>query len=260
MVMVYVPGGSFQMGSSQEDIDAALAMCERNSGSGECHRIWFEDETPQHKVRLSAFWIDRTEVTSAQYRQCVEAGDCVAADCGPELNPKQPDQPVACISWYDAQTYCGWAGARLPSEAEWEYAARGPESSTFPWGNTFDPTRLNYCDANCTYKWRDPLHDDGYMMTAPVGSYVSGMSWCGALDLAGNAWEWVADRYDAEFYSRSPVQNPQGPAQGDERVVRGGSCYYMPSYVRSARRASLPPQSRETNNSGAFRCVKSAGS
>ena len=258
MVMVYVPGGTFQMGSSQEDIDAALEMCQRNSGSGKCLRVWFENESPQHPVTLDAFWIDRTELTKAQYHQCVESGHCDDVNCGPELDPKRDNQPVACVDWSHAHEYCEWAGARLPTEAEWEYAARGPDGSTFPWGDTFDPAHLNYCDANCTYRWRDPKHDDGYKMTAPVGSFEAGASWCGALDMAGNAWEWVADWYDAGAYASSPAHNPQGPDSGNAHVMRGGSCYYFASYVRSARRTLIPPSAGETNNSGGFRCATSS--
>ena len=255
MVMVYVPAGSFPMGSSQEDIDVALELCQRNSGGGECRRVWFENEGPRHRVTLDAFWIDRTEVTKAQYRRCVESGHCDGVACDPELEPKLDDQPVACVDWAHAQAYCVWAGARLPTEAEWEYAARGPEGHTFPWGDSFDPARLNYCDANCTYKWRDPVHDDGYERTAPAGSYEDGASWCGALDMAGNAWEWVADWYGAQYYAHSPAHNPQGPDSGEAHVMRGGSCYYLAAYVRSARRTSIPPSGGETNNSGGFRCV-----
>jgi sulfatase modifying factor 1 len=254
-VMVYVAGGTFPMGSTEAEIDAAVEMCQRNSGTGDCHRSWFEDEAPQHAVTLDAFWIDRTEVTVAQYGRCVAAGQCAAVECPPELNPTHPDQPVACVSWNHAQAYCAWAGARLPTEAEWEYAARGPEGNTFPWGDSFDPTRLNYCDANCTYEWRDAEYDDGYQRTAPVGRFESGASWCGALDMAGNAWEWVADWYDADYYSQSPAYNPQGPDSGKSHVMRGGSCYYFASYLRSARRTWIPPSNGETNNSGAFRCA-----
>ena len=258
MVMVYVPAGSFPMGSSQEEIDAALDMCQRNSGSGQCLRTWFENESPQHLVALNAFWIDRTEVTKAQYRRCAESGQCDAVACDPEFNPKRDDQPVACVDWSHAQAYCRWAGARLPTEAEWEYAARGPDGHKFPWGDTFDPARLNYCDANCTYKWRDPEHNDGYERTAPVGSYEAGASWCGALDMAGNAWEWVADWYDAGYYAQSPAHNPQGPDSGEGHVMRGGSCYYFASYVRSARRTLMLPSGGQTNNSGGFRCAASS--
>jgi iron(II)-dependent oxidoreductase len=243
------------MGSSEAEIDSAVDTCVRHSGDGNCHRSWFEDEAPRHKVSLDAFWLDRTEVTVAQYGQCVAAGACEAVGCDPELNPRLPDQPVACVSWAHAQAYCVWVGARLPSEAEWEYAARGPEGNIYPWGDSFAPSRLNYCDANCTYEWRDAAHDDGFKMTAPVASFPGGASWCGALDLAGNAWEWVADWYAADYYSVSPVRNPRGPDSGEAHVMRGGSCYYSASYLRSARRASIPPSDGQTNNSGAFRCA-----
>ena len=258
MVMVAVPGGTFPMGSSQEEIDAALEMCQRNSGSGKCLRVWFENESPQHMVTLDTFWIDRTEVTKAQYRRCVDSGQCDAVDCVPEFNPKRDDQPVACVDWSHAQGYCEWAGARLPTEAEWEYAARGPEGKLFPWGDSFDPMRLNYCDANCTYEWRDARHDDGHNRTAPVGSYETGASWCGALDMAGNAWEWVADWYDDQTYALSPAHNPQGPDTGEAHVMRGGSCYYFAAYVRSARRTWITPSGGQSNNSGGFRCAVSS--
>jgi formylglycine-generating enzyme required for sulfatase activity len=260
MVMVYVPAGTFRMGSSQEDIDAALDMCQRNSGSGECLREWFENEYPQHAVKLDAFWIDRTEVTKAQYHQCVRAGRCDEVHCATGLDPRHDDQPAACVDWSHAEAYCRWAGARLPTEAEWEYAARGPDGNIFPWGDSFDPARLNYCDANCTYEWRDAEYDDGYKMTAPVGSFEAGASWCGALDMAGNAWEWVADWYEDDYYARSPASNPQGPDVGQGHVMRGGSCYYFASYVRSARRTMIFPSTGETNNSGSFRCAVSSPS
>ena len=258
MVMVYVPAGTFLMGSTQPDIDGALEMCQRNSGTGKCLRVWFENESPQHPVTLDAFWIDRTEVSKAQYSQCVESGHCAEVHCANDLDPKRDDQPAACVDWSHALTYCEWAGARLPTEAEWEYAARGPEGNTYPWGDVFDPTRLNFCDANCTYKWRDQSYDDGYNRPAPVGSFESGASWCGALDMAGNAWEWVADWYDADYYIRSPAHNPQGPDSGTAHVMRGGSCYYFASYLRSARRTMMLSSSGETNNSGGFRCAASS--
>jgi formylglycine-generating enzyme required for sulfatase activity len=258
MLMVHVPAGTFRMGSSQEEIDGALAMCQRNSGNGTCRRVWFENEFPQHAVTLDAFWIDRTEVTMAQYRQCVQAGHCEEVRCATGLDPKRDDQPAACVDWSHAAEYCKWAGARLPTEAEWEYAARGPDGNIFPWGDTFDPARLNYCDANCTYEWRDAGYDDGHETTAPVGSYTAGASWCGALDMAGNAWEWVADWYAPDYYARSPDRNPRGPDMGKGHVMKGGSCYYFASYVRSARRTLILPSTGETNNSGSFRCAASA--
>jgi formylglycine-generating enzyme required for sulfatase activity len=239
MVMVYVPGGTFQMGSSQAQIAKALELCDPFVTSGECPRALFDDETPQHTIRLDGFWIDQTEVTNTQYRLCLEAGVCQDTPCLSEPNHNAPDQPVGCVTWDDANTFCQWAGARLPTEAEWEYAARGPDARIFPWGNTFDPTRLNYCDINCYSPWRDTDHDDGYNLAAPVGEFASGASWCDALDMAGNILEWVADWYDARYYDISPIDNPQGPDSGTEHVMRGGASNQNPSYQRTAWRSSL---------------------
>ncbi|MGF3501312.1 MAG: formylglycine-generating enzyme family protein, partial [Candidatus Bathyarchaeia archaeon] len=188
-----------------------------------------------------AYWIDRTEVTVAQFRAFVGAtGYETTAEAegwgyvyvassgkwervrgadweqpyGPGAAAAEDDHPVVQVSWYDAAAYCAWAGGRLPSEAEWEKAARGTAGRIYPWGNTFDGRKLNYCDANCVYSWRDTAVDDGYASTAPVGSYPGGASPYGALDMAGNVWEWVADWYDRTYYASSPGSNPAGPDWG----------------------------------------------
>jgi len=211
VVMVYVPAGEFEMGSDDDDVDYALQLC--NAYRGDCRREWFEDEQPVHTVVLDGFWIDRTEVTNAQYQQCVETEVCQApttCDWGEPTygDASKSDHPVVCVDWHGAQAYCEWMGARLPTEAEWEYAARGPEGRVFPWGDAFDGTRLNYCDTNCERDWADETVDDGYAETAPVGSYPAGVSWCEALDMTGNVWEWVNDWYDGDYYDVSPDSNP----------------------------------------------------
>ena len=237
-VMVYVPAGEFIMGSPDGEGDS--------------------DEHPQHTVYLDAFWIDRTEVTNEQYRGCVEAGTCPApttCDWGEPTysDSSKADHPVVCVSWEDAKAYCEWAGKRLPTEAEWEKASRGTDGRKYPWGDGFDGSRLNFCDANCEFYHKDSDADDGYQRTAPVGSYVEGASPYGALDMAGNVWEWCQDWYDEDYYDSLPQRNPPGPDLGEYRVVRGGSWYGIEWDVRSACRLGFAPAFR--NDFVCFRCV-----
>jgi formylglycine-generating enzyme required for sulfatase activity/predicted Ser/Thr protein kinase len=199
MVMVYVPAGIFQMGSTNDGIDEALASCRQLYGEDEptCERSRFQDETPQHTVTISGFWIDQTEVTNAQYELCVSDGGCVDAELiyADDATFSGDNYPVVGVSWWHAAAYCDWVGGRLPTEAEWEYAARGMDRRIYPWGDAFDGARLNFCDANCTYEYKDAEYDDRYKNTAPVGSFPTGASWCNALDMAGNVSEWLGDWY-----------------------------------------------------------------
>jgi formylglycine-generating enzyme required for sulfatase activity len=236
MEMVYVPAGGFEMGSS-------------DGGS---------DEPPVHRILLDSFWIDRTEVTNAQYRRCAKAGVCdapTACDWGGSTyeDAERMDYPAFCVDWYSAQAYCEWAGGRLPTEAEWEYAARGPAANIYPWGNAFHGQLLDFCDATCEYNHRNPAFDDGYARAAPVASYPDGASWCGALDMAGNVWEWVSDWYGYGYYRVSATQNPTGPSSGNSRVLRGGSWYDNERNVRSANRFFYNPLYRYYRVG--FRCV-----
>ncbi len=259
MTMVYVPGGEFQMGSDDDEVDVALETC-HGYYTTPCQRAWFEVEQPVHPVVLDRFWLDRTEVTNAQYRRCVEAGAC-----GP---PRRSDSdtrtayygdsaydeyPVIHVTWSQADAYCRWAGGRLPTEAEWEYAARGPEGRRYPWGEQYDGTRLNSCDANCAYEWADGSFDDGHGDTAPVGSYPGGASWCGALDLVGNVWEWMADRF-GEYPTERQV-NPTGPSSGTDRALRGDAADGTRSVSRAAARHGMEP-GRSYKYTG-FRCAVS---
>jgi eukaryotic-like serine/threonine-protein kinase len=205
MVMVYVPAGEFEMGNTEIPL-----------------------EDPAHTVALDSFWIDRTEVSNVQFQRCVKAGVCDEPSCwrDRDLIRNNSDfngleQPVMCVDWHQARAYCEWAGGRLPTEAEWEYTARGPEGLEYPWGNEFDGTKLNYCDVNCPKIYADERFDDGYAFTAPVGSYPDGASWCGALDMAGNVREWAADWF-GEYASGRQV-NPTGPSSGIQRAMRGGA-------------------------------------
>jgi serine/threonine-protein kinase len=210
-VMVYVPAGEFWMGSTDEDIDAVLAGC------WGCRRESFAFEQPQHEVPVDAFWIDRTEVTNAQYRQCVEAGVCSPpAKSSSDIrenyygNSEYDDYPVIFLSWYQARKYAEWVGGRLPTEAEWEYACRGPGGSIYPWGDDPPPdhTLLNY---------KRRIGDGD---TTAIGSYPDGASWIGALDMAGNVWEWTQSLHKG--YPYDPADGREELSAGGSRVVRGG--------------------------------------
>ena len=259
MALVYVPAGEFQMGSTDVQVDEAFARCKQFNEL--CLRRWFEHEQPVHTVVLDGFWIDRTEVTNGQYQRCVQAGECDPPGEDSSWirdsyygNSAYDNYPVIYVTWHQAADYCSWADGRLPTEAEWEYAARGPESLECPWGDEFDGTCLNYCDANCRDPGADHTADDGYEDTAPAGSYPDGASWCGALDMAGNVLEWVADWYGE--YPSERQENPTGPASGLGRVGRGGSWFDAPVFVRGAFRYYL--DSFDSGFDHGFRCAKDA--
>jgi formylglycine-generating enzyme required for sulfatase activity len=215
MTLLYVPAGEFKMGAADSDSQAK------------------PDEKPQHTVYLDAFYIDQTEVTNAMYAKCVKAGVCRAPLSArypvPDRygNPQFDNYPVVYVDWNDAQQYCEWAGRRLPTEAEWEKAARGDDQRTYPWGNqTPDMTRLNY---NHSYTWGTVVD------TTPVGAYPTGASPYGALDMAGNVLEWVRDWYGENYYATTPDRNPTGPTSDNVRVLRGGA-WFGASDVRASVR------------------------
>lgn len=216
--MALVPAGCFMMGSTNEQVNYAMDLF----GSG-AQRSWFSNEQPAHRVCFDEpFWIDVMEITNGQYGgahpECLEysSGD---------------NQPRVCVTWDEAQAYCQSRGARLPTEAEWEYAARGPDGLVFPWGNTFNGDLVIW----------------NASASADVGSRPGGASWVGALDMSGNVWEWVNDWYSEAYYGMlaDGVVNPQGPDSGEDRVMRGGSWYNydsvsMRSSARSWYNPSLP--------------------
>jgi formylglycine-generating enzyme required for sulfatase activity len=279
MEMVYVPAGDFEMGNmgiqwiwggSLRDDDLDLQV--------------FTDEGPRHTVNLDAFWIDRTEVTVAMFRTFVEATGyettaeregwgspwtegpveeewprVAGTDWQHPRGPKSSavdDHPVVQVSWEDAAAYCEWAGGQLPTEAQWEKAARGTDGRMWPWGNAYEGTRGNFCEQRCPIeRWRHKGYDDGYAFNAPVGVFPGGASPYGALDMAGNVWEWVADWYDDVYYGESPAENPLGPESGNERAMRGGAWIDNESWVRTTVRYQNPPWSR-CDDVG-FRCAAS---
>ena len=190
--------------------------------------------------------MDQTEVTNERYGRCVAVGVCETSLYAEDDRLNGANYPVVGVTWYDAQAYCQWVGKQLPTEAQWEKAARGTDGRQYPWGDTFDGKKLNYFGT-----------DDGYRYTSPVGSYPVGASPYGALDMAGNVWEWCQDWYGADYYAVSPQRDPQGPDSGDYRVVRGGSWYVDEWFVRAADRFRSVPDNRSLNFFG-FRCVSSA--
>jgi iron(II)-dependent oxidoreductase len=231
--MVLVPAGEFPMGSEDTEIVQLQSLLGRLPPKV-LDRL--TDQAPRHQVYLDAFYIDKYEVTNALYARFVQATRRLASRLSDKHQFNQPQQPVVGVTWHDAQAYCTWAGKRLPTEAEWEKAARGPEGRIYPWGNSVDGVRMNYCDKRCPFRWKDTASDDGYARTAPVGSYEQGKSPYGAYDMAGNVWEWVADWYAADYYQHSPAQNPPGPAAGERKIVRGGAWFVPAPVARTATR------------------------
>ena len=252
MVQVYVPEGDFLMGSPDG--------------------VGYDDEYPQHVVYLDGYWIDQTEVTNEMFSSFVEAtgyetdseyerrnvkhwnsqtGKYESSTRADWAHPQGlssdlsglEDHPVVHVSWNDAQAYCAWAGRRLPTEAEWEKAARGENGQTYPWGNDIPSSSL----ANYGYNEKS---------TTEVGSFPAGASPYGALDMAGNVWEWVADWYGA--YPSGPETNPQGPAIGEYRGLRGGSWNMSVDLIRSAlRNRDVSELPRLPYLDDGFRCAAS---
>jgi formylglycine-generating enzyme required for sulfatase activity len=259
--MAPIPAGQFFMGSDDKD---ALA-----------------NEKPPHHVKLGAFCMDMTEVSVAKYQACSLDGKCPRAGAEVEwpritdqdrkayvglctvADPPKPDHPINCVTWENADRYCKAQQRRLPTEAEWEFAARGKDGRTYPWGDQPPAANLlNACDSRCV-KWGkrngvalEALHpgDDGFETTAPVGKFLLGRSTYGPLDMAGNVWEWTADWY--ADYSKGDAENPRGPEFGDRRVIRGGA--WNGSYTLWARpsfRYAHDPSARSFGIG--FRCAKS---
>jgi formylglycine-generating enzyme len=252
---ILIRGGSFTMGSDTPAVARARELCELEPRGKECSNrelfpSLFADELEPHQVVLDDYWIDRTEVTCAAYRRCTEVGVCRGpSNTAARAWTARDDYPMSLVSWDDATTYCAWRGARLPTEAEWERAARGWSARAFPWGNVFNPMVLNH--GRFAF---DPLDDgDGFAELGPVGSFPEGATPEGVLDLAGNVEEWVADWY-APSYPEQDTVNPKGPPTGDVRVIRGGSFQSGRPWLRAtARSFDLPTRRRGWRG---FRCAR----
>ncbi|MEW6401242.1 MAG: SUMF1/EgtB/PvdO family nonheme iron enzyme [Chloroflexota bacterium] len=226
MTLLFIPAGTFTMGSYSSDQG---------------------DEKPEHELNLDAYWIDETEVTNAMYAECVEARKCnppkfVKSSTRPDYfeNPEFADYPVIYVTWYDAAAYCSWTGRRLPTEAEWEKAARGPDGRMFPWGNAEPKDGL--------LNFQSRLGD-----TTEVGMYPDGASMYGALDMSGNVWEWVSSLYQPYPYEADDGREDPNPK--DRRSVRGGAWGYGDNHVRSAFRNYYDPMTAYF--SLGFRCAQS---
>ena len=232
--MVLIPAGEFQMGTNMPQLSAWLQAHSNEQA------ILYPKEAPQHKVYLDAYYIYQNDVTVAQYRMFCQATGRTMPPNGPLAN-----YPVVNVTWDDANAYAQWAGAQLPTEAQWEKAARGTDKRIFPWGNNWDAGKCRQCV--------------GHKLTgrtAPVGIYPTGASPYGVLDMAGNVLQWCADRFDNRYYLHSPRRNPTGPPTGAMRVLRGGSWYSRDAAdLRVTRRNSRAPSVRDIGIG--FRCVVS---
>jgi formylglycine-generating enzyme required for sulfatase activity len=208
-VLVYVPPGEFEMGDGEDP------------------------NCPKHRVWLDGYYIGIYAVTNAQYKRFVDATGHRApdkADGGTAVWQRKSfpsdkaDHPVVCVSWDDAQAYAKWSGLSLPTEAQWEKAARGPQNWEYPWGDAWDGDRCRH-GGNC-----------GSETTCAVYGYPRGVSGYGCYNMSGNVWEWCEDRYDAGYYEKGPARNPRGPSEGSYRVCRGGSWWYGASLCRASFR------------------------
>ncbi len=219
--MAYIPEGNFTMGAGKREAD----------------------EGPSHKVYVANFYIDRYEVSYQKYQKFLTATGRRQPDFWNDNDLNKPNLPVVGVSWEDAKAYCKWDAKRLPSEAEWEKAARGTDGRKYPWGNTNDSTRTNAAGKK-----------DGFQFTAPVNSFASGASPFGAINMAGNVWEWCADWYAEDYYANSPSKSPTGQRNGELRVIRGGSWEDAPDNLRTTNRHAARPNNTAYNVG--FRCAK----
>jgi eukaryotic-like serine/threonine-protein kinase len=252
--MRFVPAGEFTMGDTSAQ---ALAECQKYRT--DCKQAWFTDEEPPTNVYLDAFYIDTYEVSNLLYRECVDVGACqppikISSYTHPSYygNSEFSNYPVIYVDWNMANAYCAWRGARLPTEAEWEKAARGADGNVYPWGNNFNGINANYCDKNCSQSYANKNYDDGYNDVAPIDAYPKGVSVYGVYNLAGNVWEWVSSLYQPYPYSATDGRENLN-ALGD-RVQRGGSWFSYDNNLRSVARSSDKP-ANATVHVG-FRCAR----
>ena len=249
MVQVYVPAGEFIMGSDD-------AEAKRTIEGGRAY-----PEIPVNNVYLDGYWIDKFEVSNGQYALCVEDGVCMPPYLSSSEtrlhyydDPVYSNYPVIWVNWYMAKTYCDWAGRRLPTEAEWEKAARGTDGRKYPWGNEpLSGERANFCDINCLRTIANPNFNDGYADTAPVGSYPAGASPYGVMDMSGNVWEWLGTLIMP--YPYDPYDGRENLDVNGERSWRGGPWSNGFWWMRSSVRYRSIPSYWQVNLG--FRCASS---
>ncbi len=246
VAQVWVPSGSFLIGTDETDPTGELAP-------PTWARFELASERPQHEVALtSGYWIDKTEVTNQAFQAFVDAGGYQERSLWSEAGwtwlsgrdatalpvacvDAEPDHPRVCITWFEAEAYAAWRGGALPTEAQWEFAARGPSSPIFPWGDDWDAAKANVVDSS--------------ELTA-VGSYPDGASWVGALDMSGNAMEWAADWYSGSYYKQQVRDDPTGPDLGTKKVEKGGWWGSVPYVARAAYRHFEDPPTYQDHHIG----------
>lgn len=266
--MILINPGGFVRG-----IDKASASDENKQRSAKreikkaVSKEAFEDEGPARMIYLSAYYIDKYEVSNAQYIEFIKATDYPAPAYWDHHELNQPNQPVTGVNWYDANAYCHWANKRLPTEAEWEKAARGPAGSIYPWGNELDYSKANFQKGKTGQKH----------VTAPVDAYPEGKSYYGVYNMAGNVFEWVQDWYDPDYYKKSKdVRNPKGPqfgikigtagtylnqqVTGKKKVIRGGSWFAPAQSITTTHRFWNDPMNNSYGVGLGFRCARSVES
>ncbi len=243
--MVLIPAGEFWMGSDEKETEAAWELCKKYISG--CKYDEFKEEMPKHKVYLDAYYIDKYEVTNAQYKECVKKQKCEKPYHTTFFDNKSfAHHPVVFVDWEQASAYCKWVEKRLPTEAEWEKAARGENENIWSWGNEWD------CKKSC-----NSVSPCIPQSTCSVESYQDDVSPYGVYDMASNVCEWVSDWYDKDYYKNSPYKNPKGPKNGEYRVFRGGSWYRIfPTDLRGASRKRYIWFVRDDDLG--FRCAKSA--
>lgn len=247
-LQVRIPHTNFLMGSTPVELIDTLLLCNQEPYGELCNQQMFADELPKHPVSVSSFLLDRTEVTVAAYERCVRAGHCKPIQLAGAERFERPNYPRTSITFNEAQAFCEYRGARLPTEAEWEAAARGNNNRKYPWGNLYNSRRANHG----RFGFSEVDASDGFAELAPVGSFPSGRTPQGVLDMAGNAAEWVSGFYSA--YTLEKKVNPK-PSSGPSRVVRGGHFQSAAPWLRSAARIAADADVRRPYIG--FRCAKS---